>query len=137
MRVRRVKLVKFHTFARYRWATGLLAVLMAFIVSLGPYNAQAMAGMDNPAEATSAMTDGHDMGAMADPCCDDCEDKDGGGTPCQNTAVCMAACGKLPLEIRTGLDLLTPLKSNKFASMANAAGSSLSLPPLRRPPKQI
>lgn len=137
MSARSIKLAKFRRLARKPWAAGLLAALMMLMFGLGPYNGQAMAGMDHPTKASSVMTDGHDMGAMADPCCDDCEDQNSNRTPCQNTAACMAACGKLPLEVGVGLNFFTPLKSDELAPMVSVAGAGRSLSPLRRPPKQV
>jgi hypothetical protein len=90
-----------------------------------------MAGADSPAAMAHDMS-GMD-GAMSGPCCDECEDTD--NAPCQNSMLCMSACGKLPVQVGVYIKIFSPVqdKAPVFADTGIRDGRSLSPP--RRPPK--
>lgn len=113
---------------------------MAFALAMGLVSAPAtelsMNGSNlehQAAQKAEPNQAGHDMSSMAEPCCDDCDQ--GTESGCQNSTMCLSACGKLPVQLG-GLDNFRAPSS--IGSLIPAEGSVLSgqiLSPPRRPPK--
>lgn len=120
---------------RNPWIASLLIVAVFLAVSVAPAINIAMA-MDQGANTmppSSGMD--HDMSGMEGPCCDDCESD--GKSPCENLALCMSACGKLPVQLGVNIKISSPLKTYvpMLADSGNHDGRSQSPP--RRPPKLV
>jgi hypothetical protein len=121
---------------RNPWIASLLVVAVVLAFSFAPSVNVAMA-MGQMAGADSPAAMDHDMsgmdGGMSGPCCDECEDA--GNTPCQNSTLCMSACGKLPVQTAAYVKVLSPLQTDLPAFADKGIRDGRSLSPPRRPPK--
>ncbi|MBX3505547.1 MAG: hypothetical protein KF895_08725 [Parvibaculum sp.] len=83
--------------------------------------------------ATTHMA--HGAGDMAGPCCDDCDRAD--TTTCDSSALCMTACGKLPLQLAAASGFVPAEHAIKAVRDPDGSRADLSPSPLRRPPKPV
>lgn len=110
-------------------ALAIVAILLT--VLSGPTTNSAMA---EPPHEQSAMA-AHHAEAGASPCCADCGETERQG--CQNSGLCMAACGKLQMQAAIWvMTKATPTAEPRFPFDAKAH-AGLSLPPPRKPPRLI
>lgn len=112
----------------------VFSVFLTFSVAPSVNVAMAM-GQAAGGQAPAAMD--HDMngtdGMMSGPCCDDCEDMD--KAPCQNSMLCMSACGKLPVQIGAYIKVYLPMQNDVPVLADTGIRDGRSLSPPRRPPK--
>jgi len=90
--------------------------------------------------SASAMADegirthmAHGAGEMAGPCCDDCHETD--TTTCDSSALCMTACGKLPLQLAATVGFVPVERAAETVHVPDIGRADLFPSPLRRPPK--
>lgn len=119
---------------RHHWLAAALAVALLLMTVAAPVtdldmmaSAYAMADEGAPAHMT------YDAGEMAGPCCDDCDHTD--TTTCDSSALCMAACGKLPLQLASTPGFALAGHAIKVVHVPEIDRADLSPSPLRRPPK--
>ncbi len=74
-------------------------------------------------------------GEMAESCCDDCQETD--TTTCDSSALCMTACGKLPLQLAAALGFVPVERAIEAVHGPDIGRADLSPSPLRRPPKAM
>lgn len=117
-----------------------LAALLAFVVLLTGVAApmtdldmMASAGMMADRGAPPHAADA--MAGMAGPCCDDCDDAD--TTTCDSSALCMTACGKLPLQLAAVTGFAVAGRAVKAVREPDIGLADLSPSPLRRPPDAV
>jgi hypothetical protein len=90
----------------------------------------------------NAMTDdgaaphmGREPNGMADPCCDECDHS--GVVRCDNSALCMTACGKLPFQLAAAFGFVPARHASNAVHEPDIGRVDLSPSPLRRPPKAV
>lgn len=118
--------------ARHWFAAALAAVLLLTMVAAPVTGldmvamAHATAGTDAPSHMAGVMGD------MAGPCCD------GTGTrACEGSALCMAACGKLPLQLAAAPGFVPVELVLKSVREPDIGRTDLFPSPLRRPPRVV
>ena len=108
----------------------LLTMVVAPVTDLEMVaSAQAMADEDAPTHMA------HGAGDMAGPCCDDCDRAD--AATCDSSALCMTACGKLPLQLAVAPGFALAERAIKAVRAPDIGRADLSPSPLRRPPRAV
>jgi hypothetical protein len=112
---------------RRNWLAVITAAAVILSGTFGPWNEIAHGA---PNVAISEIMDA----ASADPCCDDCP---ANYSTCNDSALCMAKCGKLPMHLGAPLGVKAPAFTSRIALAAAPDLPDRQPSPLRRPPKQV
>lgn len=121
---------------RHRWLAAALAVAFLLTTVAAP-----VTGLDMMASAYAMADEGatthmaHGAGEMAGPCCDDCDHAD--TATCDSSALCMTACGKLPLQLAVAPGFALAERAIKAVRAPDIGRADLSPSPLRRPPRAV
>ena len=118
------------------WLATVLAVALLMTAASAPVTdlgmmASAHAMADEGAPPHGALA----TGEMAESCCDDCQETD--TTTCDSSALCMTACGKLPLQLAAALGFVPVERAIEAVHGPDIGRADLSPSPLRRPPKAM
>ena len=120
----------------HHWLAAALAVAFLLTTVAAPVtdldmmaSAQAMAGEGAPTHMA------HGAGEVAGPCCDDCDQAD--TKTCDSSALCMIACGKLPIQLAAAPGFALAERAIKTVRVPDIGRADLSPSPLRRPPKAV
>tara|TARA_R110000824_G_scaffold3234_4_gene15149 strand:- start:64994 stop:65404 length:411 start_codon:yes stop_codon:yes gene_type:complete len=121
---------------RRHWLAALLAFAVLLTGVAAPMtglnmmmSAHMMADSGTAPPAADAIT------GMAGPCCDDCDRAD--TTSCDSSALCMTACGKLPLQLAAASGFVPARHAIRAVRAPDIGRADLSPSPLRRPPKAV
>ena len=121
---------------RRHWLAAVLAVAFFLTTVAAPAtDLDMMASAYVMADEGAKTHMAHGAGEMAGPCCDDCDDAD--TTTCVSSALCMAACGKLPLQLAAAPGFTLSEHAIKAVRDPGSSWADLSSSPLRRPPKAV
>lgn len=119
-----------------RYPVGLLSALVLVLsILLGPVTQPAMGMPADVSVTTDAMAgmDGGDLAAMHE-CCDERPDQEQ-GAPCENSMLCMIACGKLPVQTAAVVLPVAPASADLPARARDQLYPGQILSPPRRPPR--
>jgi len=118
------------------WLAAVLAAALLLTAASAPAtgldmiaSAQMMADEGTPPHAANAMHEMADSGCAG---CDDTETK-----TCESSALCMTACGKLPLQLAAAPGFIPVRLALKSVREPDLGRTDLFPSPLRRPPRVV
>ena len=120
----------------HRWFAAVLAVALLLTTVAAPVtDLGMMASAHAMADEGASPHRAHAMGEMAESCCDDCQET--GTATCDKSALCMTACGKLPLQLAAAFGFVPAERAIEAVHVPDTGRTDLSPSPLRRPPKAV
>ena len=120
----------------HRWFAAALAVALLLTTVAAPVTDLGMMASAHAMADEGAPPHGaHARGEMAESCCDDCQETD--TTTCDSSALCMTACGKLPLQLAVAPGFALAERAIKAVRAPDIGRADLSPSPLRRPPRAV
>ncbi|MBX3497788.1 MAG: hypothetical protein KF769_16255 [Parvibaculum sp.] len=121
---------------RRHWLAAALAVAFLLTTVAAPVtDVDMMASAYAMAEEDAPTHMAHGAGDMAGPCCDDCDHAD--TKSCDSSALCMTACGKLPLQLAAVFGFVLAERAIEAVRAPDIGRADLSPSPLRRPPRAV
>jgi hypothetical protein len=121
---------------RRHWLAVKLAIAFLLTTVSAPVtDLDMMASAYAMADEGATTHTAHGGGDMAGPCCDDCDRAD--TKSCDSSALCMTACGKLPLQLVAVFGFVLAERAIEAVRVPDVGRDDLSPSPLRRPPKAV